>query len=402
MRQAIRYFMLAGLLTLGIALPARPADGPVYRQRWFYAPFNLLVDSQADELIRLIGQAQRAGYNGLVLADYKLNILDSMGPEYFRNVKRVQKAASEARIDIIPGVFPIGYSDGLLAHDPNLAEGLLVKDAPFIVRGRTALPVRDSKARLRNGNLEQTRGDVFVGFSYQDGPGKTTFADHHVKHGGRTSCRMAMDPRRSSSGNYRLMQTVKLRPHACYRFSCWVKTAKLEPTNGFQLLVVGTSPQHRQLTFFETALQPTRDWARLDVVFNTLDESEVILYAGIWGGRSGTLWLDDLALEELSLVNVLRRPGCPLTVTSADGRTVFKEGQDFEPVRDSKLGQVPWAGEYSFDHAGPTLRLTPNSRIRPGARLRVSWYHPIITQGSQVMCCLSEPKLYDILRDQAR
>ena len=40
------------------------------------------------------------------------------------------------------------------------------------------------------------------------------------------------------------------------------------------------------------------------------------LYAGLWGGKAGTLWLDELALEEMSLVNVLRRDGCPLTVTS--------------------------------------------------------------------------------------
>ena len=32
----------------------------------------------------------------------------------------------------------------------------------------------------------------------------------------------------------------------------------------------------------------------------------------------------------------------------------------------------------------------------------MSWYHPVITHGSQVMCCLSEPKLDEILRDQAR
>src|SRR5262249_54007761 len=52
--------------------------------------------------------------------------------------------------------------------------------------------------------------------------------------------------------------------------------------------------------------------------------------------------------------------------------------------------------------AAPPLRLTPESRIKDGDRLRVSWYHPVITQNSQVMCCLTEPKVYDLLRDQAR
>src|SRR5262249_22439080 len=35
-------------------------------------------------------------------------------------------------------------------------------------------------------------------------------------------------------------------------------------------------------------------------------------------------------------------------------------------------------------------------------RLRVTWYHPVITHSAQVMCCLTEPKVYDLLRDQAK
>jgi hypothetical protein len=128
----------------------------------------------------------------------------------------------------------------------------------------------------------------------------------------------------------------------------------------------------------------------------------VQLYAGQWGGQSGTLWLDELKLEELSLANVLRRDGCPLVVASADGQTVYEEGKDFLPVRDSKLGQVPYAGEFGFGHAGATLQLTETSRIKDGDKLRVNWYHPVEVHGFQVMCCLTEPKVYELLRDQAR
>jgi hypothetical protein len=133
-----------------------------------------------------------------------------------------------------------------------------------------------------------------------------------------------------------------------------------------------------------------------------LNESAVNLYAGFWGQGSGTLWIDDVALEELALVNVLRRKGCPLTVKSADGAITYEEGRDFEPVADPKLGKVPWEGEFEFEHDGAVIRPAARSRIRSGDRLRVSWYHPVITHESQVMCCLSEPKLEEILRDQAR
>jgi hypothetical protein len=403
MKKTNTFFILAAL-ALGIpASPLHAADArPRYGQRWVYASHNLLVDKNVDTLIALIDRAGKSGYNGLVLADYKFNILGRMPERYFKNVGRVKEAAARANIEIIPCVFPIGYSAGLLAHDPNLPEGLPVEAAPFVVKGREAVLMRDPATRLVNGNLEDVKGDRFAGFSLQDDPGKTTFADREVVHHAKVSCRMQDIGKHNPHGNCRLSQRVKVRPHACYRFSCWVKTRDLKPARAFHLLVLGTGKAGRRLTFHESQLQATQDWTQLDVVFNSLDETAVQVYAGQWGGQSGTLWLADLALDELSLVNVLRRPGCPLVVAGEDGKTIYEEGKDFLPVRDAKLGQDPYAGEYSFRHAGAGLQLTENSRIKDGETLRVSWYHPVITHGFQVMCCLSEPKLSELLRDQAK
>jgi hypothetical protein len=399
MRFAVPFAVLS---LLGPAPAPAPAEGPRYELRWFYAMHNLQVERSADELAALIGRAGKAGYNGVVLADYKLNILDRVPPHYFRNVERVRKAAEAAHVEIIPAVFPVGYSSGLLAHDPNLAEGVPVKDAPFVVKGGEAVLARGPAARVVNGDLEDVRGDRFAGFSLQDDPGRASFADRAVTHHGQVACRMQdVGKASTSAGNCRLAQRVKVRPWACYRFSCWVKTRDLRPAGAFKLLALGAAGG-RPLTFYEGGVKPTQDWTRAEVVFNSLDQREVTLYAGVWGGPAGTLWLDELKLEELALVNVLRRPGCPLTVTSADGRTTYEEGTDFRPLRDLKLGQVPFAGEYSFDHAGPALQLAEGSRLKEGDRLRVSWYHPVLTHGSQVACCLTEPKVYELLRDQAR
>ncbi len=62
---------------------------------------------------------------------------------------------------------------------------------------------------------------------------------------------------------------------------------------------------------------------------------------------------------------------------------------------------MPYAGEYDFDHDGPPLRLTANSRIKDGERLQVSWFHPVLIHGSQVCSCLSDPKIDKVLREQA-
>jgi hypothetical protein len=167
-------------------------------------------------------------------------------------------------------------------------------------------------------------------------------------------------------------------------------------------MALGGQSSGRSLTFQEGGIESTQDWTELDVVFNSLDQSTVNLYAGYWGEGSGKFWIDDLRLEELSLVNVLRRRGCPLSVRGIDGRTTYVEGRDFEPVVDAKLGNNPFPGEFEFGHEGPKIRLTARSRISAGEHLRVSWYHPILTHGSQIMCCLSEPKLQAVLLDQAR
>src|SRR5262249_56917774 len=118
----------------------------------------------------------------------------------------------------------------------------------------------------------------------------------------------------------RLAQRVRVRPFACYRFSCWVKTRDFAPAGAFRLLALGGGKGGRALTFYEGRLKATEDWRRLEVGFNSLEETEVTLYAAPWRGRSGTLWVDDLALEGLGLVNGLRRGGCPLAVRGTAGR----------------------------------------------------------------------------------
>ena len=397
MRSA-RLLILALIVAVGVPRSGSGDDAtPRYDRRWVWVMTNLLVDAEADRVVALVERAGRAGYNGLVLSDYKLNFLGRMPPTYFEHVARVQEAARQAKVELIPALFPIGYSNGLLANDPNLAEGMRAA-AAFTAQGQTAVFLPDPATRLVNGDLEATKGKTFAGFSYQDAPGVSTVLDRELPHSGASSCRMEGF---AATPVCRLIQPVPVRPHACYRLSCWVKTRDLAPIGAFRLLALGKSGG-QPLTFHEGGLKPTQDWTRIEVAFNSQEQTEVNLYVGVWGGKSGTLWVDDFAIEEVALVNPLRRPGCPLTVTSVDGKTVYVEGRDFEPISDPKLGMVPFAGEYDFNHPAPPLRLSAGSRIKDGQRLQVSWYHPALVLGSYAACCLSEPKVDDLLKDQAR
>ena len=76
-------------------------------------------------------------------------------------------------------------------------------------------------------------------------------------------------------------------PKTPYRFSCWAKTRDLGPVGSFQLLRARRQPAG-QLTFHEGGLEATQDWKQVEVIFNSLDQSEANLYVGLWR-RAG--WL---------------------------------------------------------------------------------------------------------------
>jgi hypothetical protein len=386
-----RYLALLALLASGSALSAAER-APQYADRWVYSMHNLQVEKSTDEVVQLVDRAAKAGYTGVVLADYKLNILDRVPEGYFRNVARVKKAADAANIELIPLVFPIGYSKGILVHDPNLAAGLPVKDAPFVTKDGRAVPA-SPPVRIENGDFEAATGDRLLKLG-QDGPGKFTFVDRTVAASGKQSLRM-----QETTADCRISQQVAVRPWASYRLSVRVKTKDFRARQ-FKFLVRGKSG--RPLTFHSGHPKAEQDWTEMDVVFNSLADSEVVVYLGAWGGLKGTAWLDDWRIDEQSLVNVLRRDACPLVVKSADGTTVYEEGKDFLPVKDPKLGNQPDAGEYRFDHPGAEIKLAPNSRIKGGDTLLVSWYHPVAIHGHQVTSSLVDPKVFDVLREQAR
>jgi hypothetical protein len=189
------------------------------------------------------------------------------------------------------------------------------------------------------------------------------------------------------------MQEVAVRPHRCYRISLWAKTDQLQPTRGFKIQVLAGN---RALAPRVFNLAPTSDWRKLTMVFNSLEFESVRLYAGMWGGQSGRLWLDDWILEEIGPLNVLRRPGTPVTVRSEDGAIRYTEGVDFAPLEDPRLSA------HRVDRDGLALTILPPGRIREGQRLRVSWYHAQVINASQVTVCMAEPKLYEVFDHEAQ
>src|SRR3954447_22051800 len=104
--------LLTTLVLAAATVDAGAADPqPRFDRRWVWVMPNLLVEKEADRVVALVERAGRAGYNSVVISDYKLNLLARMPKTYSANVERVKQAARRAKVELIPAVFPIGYSN---------------------------------------------------------------------------------------------------------------------------------------------------------------------------------------------------------------------------------------------------------------------------------------------------
>ncbi|RYX81967.1 hypothetical protein EON83_21745 [bacterium] len=383
-------FALAALLLFAPVVPAQTAK---MTHRWFYLQTNFLTDANVTRAQDLLKRAKAAGYNGVVVTDSKFDYLDRMTPHYFENVEAVKKTARELGIGVYPVVCTVGYEGGVLSQDPQLAEALPVKSAPFVARGGALEAV--SEVALGNGDFEAAQNNTFKGWNFQDEPGKISFFDTTEKHGGNGSLRMQS----FDGANGRIVQTLTTKPHQWLHLSVWVKTRDFDTPGDARALVLGA--KDKIMAWVRWPIQRTQEWTRFDNTFNTGEGSQVRLYLGVWGGRGGQIWWDGAKVESAGLFNLVRRPGAPFSA-EGDGGAVFEEGRDFEPARDEKLGNVPWLGSFDDWHESPSVRLTPNSRIKDGQKVQLSYYAAQKVDEGSLAPCLSEPKTFEIMRDQIR
>lgn len=366
---AVLVSLFTGATSVSAAEPAKPAR----LERWVYCSQNLLVDRTVTNLEALFRRAGKAGYTHVLLADSKFGRLGDMDARYFTNIARVKRAAAENDLEIVPALFPVGYSNDLLWHDPNLVEALPVKDTLFVVTNGTAKLHADAPPVLKGGDFSELKA-----WDWKD---DSVTAD--------AGAALMRDPKGS---NARISQKLRLTPFRQYHLGIRVKTQDFRGTPEVKFIGDG-----QVLNWNYLGTKPSQDWTTHHVVFNTLQHSNVALYVGCWGGETGSLWWDDAMLEEVGLLNVVRRPGAPLEIRRENGDALV-EGRDFEAIRDPRMGVHPWPGSYELYHEPPAIR----TALSDGTRLRVSYYHAATVHDDQAMICPSEPKTVELLRDQAR
>jgi hypothetical protein len=408
---AIVCLAAAAAATLQGSFSARASgEAGDWRRRWVYVSSNLYVDENIPKLESLLRRASAAGYNGILFSDSKtLTWWRLDAPDRWKtNAARLRALASELGMELVACVFPFGYAESFLAHDPNLAAGLPVKDAPLVRRGDSL--VSEQTASIDNGSFEKYRGNRAAGFGVQDDPGRSSFIDTGVFKEGRASLRFENVGAANEHGNGRVFQRVAVRPWQQYRIRAWMKTEHLT-ADMVQIVVLASRkalqyqslvvPADRGFKYFCEAADLTTDWVEQSVAFNSLGNTSVIIGAGVWGAGGGTIWWDDLRVDAVPALNVLRRGTLPLAVVGKNG-AAYEEGKDFARIVDPCLGRFRWPGTYDTRHEPPRIAVSPGSRIGEGERVELSCFNPPIIYGGQVSCTLDDPEVFELCEEQIR
>jgi len=364
------------LFASSLAWGQQPATPPPAPELWFYYSTNLLVPENLVPLEAVFRRAAAAGYTQVYLTDSKFGKLGTEPQSYFDNAAKVIKLCNDLHLEIVPGIFPIGYSESLLYNDPNLVESLPVRDALFVVDKGVAHPVADPPVSLPPGGFSDLKQWRFVDpvVHFENGVAHVTGA---------------------KGVNARAAKILTVAPFHQYNVTFRIKTLNY---HAHPLVEVLSPDTKDSLNDVDLKVKPTQDWTTYHVVFNSLEQTQVMIsFRAGYTGSDGEMWWDQPTIEEAGLLNIVRRDSCPLTVRTEDGKTLT-EGTDFDRVIDPKMGNVPWPGGYDVWHEPPVLK----TNLPDGTRLRVSFCHAITTGDGKTSICLGDPKTLDILRDQAK
>lgn len=378
------------LLLLGLLALSSAAAEP-FPDRWFYASHGLDSDEQLATLCSLVDTAADSGYNGMLLSS--LSLAYRWPEERKERLRSLKRHCDERGIEIVPSVWSPGYG-AMLGANLNLMEGVPVRNVPMTVENRRAVFRPEQNDRVPNGGFEDPARKPSLsppGWTFVDGPGSIAFRDTEVRHSGEASLRMenfASD----KHGHGRAMLTFRVQPHRQYRFSAWVKTEGLAPAQNLWTILFYDKDEDVSL-LLRHGMKPTQDWTKIWFPFTSGDTEECRIYIGMWEGKSGRFWLDDVAIEELGIVAPIRRHGTPVTVRESETGRVLAEGTDYEPLPGVTRWHPP------EDLASLDLKL--NASLPDGTRLLVDYYTPPPLQDVQHPSCMSDPEYYELCRQSA-
>ena len=355
-----------------------------YEDRWFYVARNLTKQEHVQEISNVVETAKNADLNGMLFSCgvERWNTWPAARKARLAEVKRI---CDTAGIEIIPVVWSVGYG----GYNPAYAAALPCTGVKFVVKSGKAVFAGCSMGEFANPGFDEPteKPNRAPGWAWTDKPGKVSFIDTNVKASGTASLRMEKYGD-NEHGHGRACHLLKVGDAGRYKVSCKIKTEDVAPTS--KLLIQVYARDGRRISEHHPNLDATQDWTTIGCMFDSAGEGEVLVYAGIWGGKEGRFWLDDFKVESIGCAPPLLREGLPFTVRDANTGSELRAGVDYELPP-----QGVWNKKWN------SFRLLRGRVMRDGTELVADYWTAAVVAGSQRPCCMSAPALYDYYRTSA-
>lgn len=366
---------------------------------------NMILNDKLTEYLDVLERAATAGFTEVIVSDSKTStwMIRDYGTKWQANVTQLKEKTESLGMQFDLALLPYGYCGPMVAHDPNLAEGTPIKDAPLKAENGQLLPI--ATHTFQGGDFEAFEENKLTEWTFQDDPDVASFIDTSVKHSGSASLRFENLVTANAYGHGRIIQDLKVEPFKQYRLSAWFRLENFSANSLNAVIKTSTernllaqdfnlSNDDGTITNLDNLSNTTLEWTKVSWTFNSLDNTEVRLIMGAWGGKEGKFWIDNVSLEDVPTLNILRRDDLPLSITHND--LIFQEATDFERVEDPNLGVVPFGGKYSLTHEPITIKLPEGSLITEGETVLFSAYHPQLVQSGHVTCSLNNEDMFTI------
>ena len=135
MIRSLKYIVL-GVLLIAIVAPCHAKE---YPERWVFVSHSPRSDEEVATIERIVQTGSEHGLNGMVLSA-GLDRLEQQSPAFLERLAKVKEFCQARGVEIIPNIFSAGYGGSVLAYNRNLAAGIPVRDAPFLVKGGAGVP----------------------------------------------------------------------------------------------------------------------------------------------------------------------------------------------------------------------------------------------------------------------
>ncbi|UZO81049.1 T9SS type A sorting domain-containing protein [Aquimarina sp. ERC-38] len=375
---------------------------------------NLVVDT-ADDLLAYIDRAKNKGANTVLFSDSKLNIYGlngTAGTRWDREMQKLVDGIKERDLKLNLLSIVMGFGNSLLINDKNLTTGYPIKKQPLLAENGILKPV--ATAEIVNGGFEEISPDNVDSpnsWGFQDAVGERTFIDTNVKRSGNASFRA--DARDNESS--RIFTSFTVQPFHQYTLSFWIKAKNLKAKNVLPVILkddddkiikdrltnlrMSLPKENGGRAYFNSADNLTiDDWTEMRIAFNSQEATLVRIALAVFNGSAGSIWFDDVKIEDTPALNWLNRDDLPISATLQSSGQALSFDTDIERPLDESLGQFSADLSYDTQHLAPEITLKENSKINDGDIVEISGWHALPTANGQVSGSWNHPQSFANMR----